>query len=141
MARKTKLNQDIINEAEKLIKLGNYTLTVCKYLGIAESTWYRWMQEGEDEKKGISKEFYKTIKKAESHAEIRNVQLIQNAGNETWTASAWYLERKFPDRWGKKDRVDANLNHSGSVTNKNVDLSGLSVGELRELAQLNGKTK
>lgn len=137
MARKTKLTRKLINEAEKLIKLGNYTVTVCQYLGIHESTWYRWMNEGEVAKRGLKREFYESIKRAESHAEIRNVQIIQNAAQENWQASAWYLERKFHDRWGRKDKMDANVNHSGGMTNK-VDLSGLTTEELRNLAQLDG---
>ena len=137
MPRKMKLTRELISEAEKWIKAGNFTTVVCQYLGIHQSTWYRWMAEGEKAKKGIKKEFYDRIKKAESHSEMRNVQLIQQAGNETWQAAAWYLERKFPDRWGKREKVDANLSHSGEVTNKSVDLSELTTEELREIANLN----
>lgn len=140
MGRKTKLTKKLINDAEKLIKLGNYNTTVCQYLGIHQSTWYKWLQEGEQAKSGLKREFFDRIKSAESHAEIRNVQLIQQSANDTWQAAAWYLERKFPDRWGKKDKVDANLNHSGNVAKK-VDLSELSIEELREIAQLNSGTK
>lgn len=140
MARKTKLTRKLINKAENLIKLGNYNSTVCQYLGIGETTWYRWMEEGEKATRGIKREFWESIKKAESHAEIRNVQIIQNAAQENWQASAWYLERKFHDRWGRKEKVDANVNHSGGLQNK-VDLSGLTTEELRELAQLDREGK
>lgn len=139
--RKPKLTKELIAEAEKWIKAGNYTTTVCQYLGIHQSTWYKWMQQGEKAKSGLKREFFDRIKKAESHSEMRNVQLIQQAGNETWQAAAWYLERKFPDKWGKKDKVDANLNHSGEVTNKNVDLSDLTTEELRDIANLNRGTQ
>lgn len=140
MGRKPKLTRKLIEDAEKLIKLGNYNTTVCQYLGIHQSTWYKWLKEGEKAKSGLKKEFFERIKSAESHAEIRNVQLIQQSANESWQAAAWYLERKFPDRWGKKEKVDANVNHSGSI-NKNIDLSQLSVEELRKLAQLDGGTE
>lgn len=117
MARKTKLTRKLIQEAEKLIRLGNYNTTVCKYLGIHPSTWYRWMSEGETATRGVKKEFYDTIKKAESHAEIRNVQLIQNSAQETWQAAAWYLERKFPERWGNKEKMSVD----GGMSVKIVD--------------------
>lgn len=134
-----------MKEAESLIKLGNYNTVVCQYLGIHESTWYKWLQEGRDAKRGIKKEFFDTIKKAESHAEIRNVQVIQNATNENWQASAWYLERKFHDRWGRKDHINANLEHTGKdggpiESKQEIDLSNLTDGELTQLEKLIGKT-
>jgi hypothetical protein len=113
MPRRSKLTKELIDEASKWIKLGNYTNTVCRYLGIHESTWYKWMQEGEKARSGIKREFFEAIKRAESEAEIRNVQMIQTAAKENWQAAAWYLERKFPDRWGKKDRMS--LDHNGKV--------------------------
>lgn len=101
MPRKSKLTKELIKNASDLIKLGNYTNVVCQYLGINESTWYKWLKEGEKANSGLKREFFKSIKSAESQAEIRNVGRIQNAAQDTWQAAAWYLERKFPERWGR----------------------------------------
>lgn len=139
VGRKPKLTKELITDAENLIKAGNYTETVCSYLGIHKSTWYRWMQEGETSKSGLKREFYDSIKGAEAFAEIRNVNVIQNAAKEIWQASAWYLERKFPDRWGRQDKQK--VEHSGGITNRNVDLSSFSVEELRELAKLDSNSE
>lgn len=133
LARKTKLSRKLIQEAENLIKLGNYNVTVCQYLGIGETTWYRWLQEGREAERGLKREFWEAIKRAESHAEIRNVQVIQQAGQDNWQASAWYLERKFPDKWGRKDRLEAELSHSGKVDIK-AKISEMTDDELKELA-------
>lgn len=141
MARKMKLTKQLIDEAEKWIKAGNYNTTVCKYLGIHESTWYKWLQEGEHAKSGIKREFFERIKKAESHSEMRSVQMIQKAGEQSWQALGWYLERKFPDRWGKKDQT--RLEHTGkdgeaikTETNQQIDLSNLSDEELKDLENI-----
>ena len=41
------------------------------------------------------------------NAIVRNLFNIQNASNNgTWQASAWLLERKYPDKYGKKDTVN-----------------------------------
>lgn len=119
---KLKLNEKLIEEAAKLIKSGNYASVVCKYFGIDESTWYRWLEKGERIKNenNIYRKFFNAIKKAEATAEGRNVAIIQDAAQTTWQAAAWYLERKYPDRWGKKDQMD--LNHSGGIEIK-VDWS------------------
>lgn len=136
--RKTKLTQDLIQEAEKLLRAGNYASTVCSYLGIHESTWYRWMEEGKEAKSGIKKEFCEAIKRAETTAEIRNVNLIQKAAEEDWRAAMTYLERKFPDRWGRKERVEAKIQHSGKdggaiQMEQTINLENLTDQELQVL--------
>jgi hypothetical protein len=36
--------------------------------------------------------------------------LILKAGKyDDWKANAWYLERKYPERWGRKERIDAHV--------------------------------
>lgn len=111
MARKSKLTKELIARADKLLKAGNYHTTVCQYLNIHPSTWYRWLQEGEKARSGIKKEFYDTVKKAEAEAEIRLITELQKISQEenNWQAIAWMLERKFPERWGKRDRRDDEL--------------------------------
>lgn len=117
--RKTKLTKELIKEAEKLMRIGNYTETVCQFLGIHKSTWYKWMAEGEKARSGLKREFFDAIRKAESTAEIRNVQKIQAAVEEGDANLALkFLERKFPARWGRKDQVSADINHSGEIKDK-----------------------
>lgn len=100
---KLKLNQEMIEKAYKYIAAGNYVETVCEYLGISKNTWYVWLRKGEKQKQGVYRDFYDAIKKAEAEAEMRNVAIIQKAAQDTWQAAAWFLERKYPERWGKRD--------------------------------------
>ena len=32
------------------------------------------------------------------------MKIIHDASETTWQAAAWWLERRFPDRWGRKQR-------------------------------------
>ena len=41
--------------------------------------------------------------------ECRLVSLVSKAAAEQWQAAAWHLERKFPDRWGRKERLDVTV--------------------------------
>ena len=121
---KLKLNKQLIEDAVKLIEAGNYQKHVAQALGIDESTWYRWLQKGESEtnENSIYREFYKSIKKAEAKAVARNVALIQRAAQEgNWQAAAWWLERKFPAEWGKRDKLDINAGESLKVEIIKVD--------------------
>jgi len=114
LARKSKLTQELIKEAYKLVAAGNYVKDIYPILGIDESTWYRWLSEGEKAKSGLKREFYETIKKAEKDAIARNVALIQRAAQEgNWQAAAWWLERKYFEDWGRKDKVDLSADKDG----------------------------
>lgn len=106
---KSKLTEELIKEAARLIEAGNYQKHVAQALGVDESTWYRWLREGEqsEDENDLKYKFYQSIKKAEAKAVARNVALIQRAAQEgNWQAAAWWLERKFPSEWGKKDKLD-----------------------------------
>ncbi|MFP5116088.1 hypothetical protein ACSU64_27655 [Bacillaceae bacterium C204] len=118
--RKSKLTPALIKDAAKLLKGGNYVETVCEYLGIGTTTWYRWMQEGEVAKSGLKREFRDVVKKAEAEAEIRLITDLQKIAetDQKWQALAWMLERKYPDRWGRKDKVSADVQHSGEVVDR-----------------------
>jgi len=114
MARKSKLTKELIKEAYKLVAAGNYDKDVYPILGIDKSTWYRWLSEGETAKSGLKKEFYDTVKKAEKEAIARNVALIQRAAQEgNWQAAAWWLERKYFEDWGRKDKLDLSADKDG----------------------------
>ena len=59
--------------------------------------------------------FWRDVKKAEAEAEAAAVLQIRKAANEgTWQAAAWYLERKFKDRWSRRDSID----HTGSIDHR-----------------------
>lgn len=112
---KLKLTYELIEKARKLIAAGNYTETVCQYLGISKDTWYRWLKTGERQKKGIYSDFSDAVRQAEAEAEMRNVTIIQKAAQEgNLQAAIWYLERKFPDRWGRREKIQ--MEHSGEMT-------------------------
>lgn len=109
MGRKCRLTRELIADVEKFLRAGNYATTVMAALNISNGTWYRWLKEGEKATSGIKREFWEAVKKADAHAEIMAVAGILKAGRDPkhWTALAWFLERKFRERWGKNIPVDA----------------------------------
>lgn len=123
--RKSKLTPELIEEAYKLIKSGLDFKTTAWYLGISESAFYKWMREGEKEESGLKKQFFQSIKKAESEAIARNVMLIQKHAQEgNWQAAAWWLERRYSDEWGKKDKINL-----GGYNNVIIKIIGIESDE------------
>lgn len=134
--RPVKLTPELQNEICKVIRAGNYIETAAAFAGVSKQTLYNWMRKGRQAKSGKYREFLDAVKKALAESEVRDVMIIAKAAEENWQAAAWRLERKFPDRWGRKDRIDANLEHSGNITHRHIDLSSLSMEELEALEKI-----
>lgn len=128
MARPVKLNEEIQKKVVDAVRAGNYLETAAAYSGLDVSTVRRWVKRGEreiqrleskgakskaSEKKYI--EFCTAIKKASAESEMRDVLVIGNAAKEAWQAAAWRLERKYPDRWGRKDKHEVTGKDGGPI--------------------------
>lgn len=121
------IHPEIIDNICDVIRAGNYIKVACEYNDIPESTFYRYWNKGKEElEKGISEDesvyvkFYKSVKKARAVAEVRNVSIISKAMKDDWKASAWWLERSFPDRYGRKtldinNKIEATVEHKGQI--------------------------
>lgn len=107
MARPSKLTPETTEKITRAIRAGNHATVSARLAGIGETTYFRWMAEGEKEDAEPEyREFWESVKRAEAEAEIRAIALIRQAAEQgTWQASAWYLERKHPERWGKNDKI------------------------------------
>jgi AcrR family transcriptional regulator len=101
MARKSKLNQDLIAKVVKLIETGNYANVVARSVGVSEATFYRWLAEGEDASDGLKREFFEAVTRARATAEINAVKSFRSAFDEDWRSVAEFLSRRYPQRWAK----------------------------------------
>lgn len=105
--RRLKLTPELIEDVTRVIRAGNYAQTACEVVGISTNTYYRWLQMAEEQgTAAIYRDFRDAIKRAEANAEVRTVARIMQAAEEgTWQASAWFLERKHPTKWGRNDKI------------------------------------
>lgn len=120
MARPTKLTPEIQVKIVESLKLGNYIETAAALAGINKTTIYEWLKRGARELERVDNNpnarikreeepfvrFSNAVKKAQAEAEQRDLLVIAKASQNDWKASAWRLERKYPHRWGRKDRMD-----------------------------------
>jgi transposase len=118
---KTKLSPELQALVVEALNSGNYIETAAAYAGIHEATIYRWLERGRIERARLSddddakpdpeetpyREFCEAVEKTRANAEVRSLALIQQAAmNGTWQASAWYLERSYPRKWGRFERQE-----------------------------------
>lgn len=123
--RRTILTPEIQKDLISVIAAGNYYVTACNYIGLAESTFYSWLKRGEeeilrildleesagkpqepDEDEVIYVEFLDAIKKADAGAEIEALLKVKSAYGDSWQAAMTFLERRHSSRWRKKERLE-----------------------------------
>jgi hypothetical protein len=70
---------------------------ISKLAGIDRKRLLNWLKQGERERSGIYHELYMAVEWAE--AKVFHLKNIETASVKNWFASAWFLERKHPERW------------------------------------------
>ena len=104
--RPSKLTPKVLEDIVKWLKLGYYQEDAAVMAGISKSTFYGWLKKAEDGDDRFL-EFSDAVKKARAEAEGAHIKNIRKAAdNGTWQASAWFLERSFPKKWGKRSTLD-----------------------------------
>ena len=147
--RPTKLTPETHARIVQAIQAGNYIETAAAYAGISKNTLYEWLRRGAREKERLASnrrarpqkaeqpylEFADAVEKALAEAEVRDVVTVLKAADAgQWQAAAWRLERKFPERWGYKVKMQQEISGpEGKPVQVEVVLSCLSEEELRTL--------
>lgn len=82
---------------------GNYRETACKLAGISKQTLYNTLKRAEagDDSAIL---FVDALEKAEAYAESETVRNVRKASElpQFWAAGMTWLERKSPEKWGKR---------------------------------------
>ena len=101
--RKPKLTYQLVEKAVEMKSHGLSNADICKGLGIAEQTFYRWLREDDTK---LKRSLNEGLKRAESGYKETLLQKVEAAADKPqhWTAAAWLLERKYPDEYGKAER-------------------------------------
>ena len=111
MARPTKLTAETQEKIVRAIRAGNYPEVAAAHAGIHPATHYRWMERGALEGDAPEDDPYRhyraEVERALADSEAAEVGLIVKAARDgDWRAAAWVLERRFGDRWGRRDRLE-----------------------------------
>jgi len=131
--RKTKLTPGVRDSIIEAIRNGCYIHVAARAAGINPATFWDWIKYGEQQTSGVYHDFYDLVKTAEAACEAESIRIIQNAGLTTWTARAWFLERKYPERWARRERIDTTVEPEPNVAT-------LSDSELETLASIESES-
>jgi len=89
------MTEENIERILTAVRLGMYPDRAAEMHGISKSTMRMH--------KKAHPEFLTAIKEAEAHAESTFLGKIYRHMDDQWTACAWMLERRWPERWAKRE--------------------------------------
>lgn len=118
--RPSKLTPEMATRLVSALEAGAYIETAAAIAGISKVTLYQWLKTGakdsEDGKGGtLAAGFLNAVEKAMAESEVRDLMVIQQAAEKgVWQAAAWRLERKYPDKWGRR-RVELTGKEGGAI--------------------------
>lgn len=99
---KSRLTAEVREAILTAVRAGNYLEVAVRYAGVAESTFWEWVRRGRDGDARYAP-FVAELDKAQAQSEVRDLALVGKAAEDPdrWTAAAWRLERRYPDRYGR----------------------------------------
>lgn len=137
------LDRDLIDELISYIEVGNYVPTACAAVGVSTGTYYRWLGDGQNVEDIISpldnydelKEsmlngelimefsilqtqawvFRERVLQAAARSEAYAVATIRKQMPQQWTAAMTFLERRFPNRWKRREQIDVGEADAGGT--------------------------
>jgi transposase len=112
IGRPPKLNLEMIEQICDLIIDGFSLAKAAVITGVSESTIYRWLAMGKkQDSESIYIELVQRIQEATECSELEFLQRMRIAAQspQNWRVNVWLLERRFPEKYGKrseKERVN-----------------------------------
>ena len=123
------------------LRAGNYFETAVAYAGADASSVRKWVKKGIRNAKGCPPEyvtFARDVLQAQTNVEVRNVAVIANVAAGTkaikvkgekdipaippdWHAAAWFLERKYPQHWGRRDFMKITVEQAAALSDDELD--------------------
>lgn len=94
MSRPTKLTQEVRAALIKALRAGMTRTEAAACAGVSYDSLKRWHDANPD--------FADALRRADAEAVMEAVEAIQHASWRQWRAAAWWLERRYPQEWGKQ---------------------------------------
>lgn len=117
------------------LRQGNYMETACTYAGVSAPTVRKWVVKGmKPNAPAEFAEFARDVAEAQASIEVRHVQTISRTAlgvidpqsgiyllTPDWHAAAWFIERKYPERWGKRDTFKVTVEQLNTMSDEEVE--------------------
>lgn len=142
-SRRSKVDPQRFNQIANTIALGVPEKFAAMSAGISERTLRYWITRGKqcaerrDKGEELDQEstdfaaFFDKVKRARGTFVAVNVAGIAKAAEENWQARAWLLERRYPEEFARRERLE----HSGPKGNAIQVSQSVTLDEARKAMQ------
>jgi transposase len=108
--RDPKLTDEIATKIVQAVRTGTSLEGAASYAGVPRQTFFDWLRRGRQPRAYKPyRDLALAIDEALGVFEANANALIAKAAHEQWPAAAWQLERKFPDKYGRRTRIDGSV--------------------------------
>ena len=103
---------DITGRVLAAVRAGCTYAIAARAAGIDQSTYHNWearwrrAREAGGEVPEALGAFFDALEIARAEGEVFHAANIHRVAEVDWKASGWLLERRHPERWGRRDRHD-----------------------------------
>jgi hypothetical protein len=111
MGAHSKFTPEIGETICKLVSLGVRLEAAAESEGVCRRTVYNWRDAGRNGKRLYVK-FADDLEAALSRAEVAHTLNIIRAGAKDWRASAFFLEKRYPDQYGARTHMTHEIDKS-----------------------------
>jgi hypothetical protein len=94
---RSEMTEEVIDAIIRTVGLGVWPDRAAQIHGVNPATMRKHKQRHPD--------FVTALEKAEATAESAFMAKILRHTEKQWTAAAWMLERRWPDRWAKREVI------------------------------------
>lgn len=119
IGRPQKISMELIERIADHIRKGNFIDVSCAFEGIHKDTYYRWLKEGANstDPDDLKKIFSDTVSKAEAESIIDMNDDMAKHGANNWKPIAWRMERRFQNKYGKRQEIEVKGNPLEGLNN------------------------
>lgn len=104
----SKLTPEVTQRVASAIRVGTSFDGSARFGGISRDTFYRWLNAGRrDDAPEQLAAFAREVDEAFAAWEVDTMRRIHN--DPSWQSDAWALERRRPDSYGRRVRLDGNV--------------------------------
>jgi phage antirepressor YoqD-like protein len=122
------MTPDVQAKILQAVRGGSFREVAAQWAGISPERLSKWLAHPA----APYQAFRQAILAAEQEAEIAAVAKIIQAGQTDPKHLEWWLERKFPERWGRRDRIEITVRQQAEKLAAEL---GLSVDEIMDEAE------
>jgi hypothetical protein len=109
------LTPEVHEKVREALAAGAYQRDAATFAGVSVRTFYAWLARGREAAEALERgepvesvdrdlaAFLHMVEGSRVRVAVDLLTVVQDAARRDWRAAAWFLERSYPEQWGKRE--------------------------------------